>query len=457
MGTQKKLLEVNRVKSDIVPKRKCGRSRKITARNVPDDSRVEKLKCEDGENVNPAQETDSAKIKHPGLLAETCEKPVSGINTLFTEDSCKYSSYSSKDCRMSSSHLISQLRRGGYGEYDYVPDDTVNSLINRIRNKDEELYASYPAKDGTCVGVCYSGGYDSILLIAAAVERGETVVPIRLGVNWYMSGMWILAEYALLKLRRKYPRRICKAVTPIEMMEFSGREEFCGYRLQPSVAFSLAFIGEYTREKLKEIQVGFICKDECISFLAEFEGLYHAANKFVMPYDGGDVPLTYPLKKFVKAEIIRRLDNLGLIDSIPMITCENPESYIVGNKDGVVVVVEPCASCMSCHTMEVANRSRVDAPVIAVFGTENSPSCYEIERMLHEIVEDPRDNILCEDSCDCPKERVDVVRSGEDSRSDAAPAVISQERKNCAESFSKRCEEAIRARRHKAPKRESHK
>jgi hypothetical protein len=270
-------------------------------------------------------------------------------------------------------------------------------------------------------------------------------------VNGHIEGMWILAEYALLKLRRKYPRRICKAVTPIESMEFGDRVEFCGYRLQPSIAFSLAFIGEYTREKLKEIQVGFICKDECISFLEEFEGLYHAANKFVMPFDGGDVPLTYPLKKFVKREIIRRLDNLGLIDSIPMITCEQPNSYIVGNKDGVVVVVEPCASCMSCHTMEVANLSRVDAPVIAVFGTENSPSYWEIERMLHEIVEDPRDNILCEDSCDCPNELADVL-SEEDSPSDEVPAEITQKRKERVEAFRERCTMAIRARSNKVLK-----
>ena len=352
---------------------------------------------------------------------------------------------------MSSSHLISQLRRGGYGEYDYVPEATVKSLINSIRDKDDELYASYPGADGTCVGVCYSGGYDSILLIAEAAERGETVVPIRLGVNGYMAGMWILAEYALLKLRRKYPKRICKAVTPIEIMEFSGKEDICGYRLQPSIAFSLAFIGEYTREKLKEIQVGFICKDECISFLAEFEGLYHAASKFVMPYDGGDIPLTYPLKKFVKMEIIRRLDNLGLIDSIPMITCENPDSYMVGGKDGIVVVVEPCARCMSCHTMETAKSSRVDAPVIAVFGTEESPSCREIERMLREGIEDPRYNILGEDSCDRPEELVDV-RSEEDSPYDEVPVEITPERNERVEDFRERCKKAIRARSNKALK-----
>lgn len=424
MGTQGKLRKVKREQLDIAPKRKRGRPRKNPA---PIDSRVEKLKCEDCENVNPAQEGDSAKIKYPGLLAKTREKPVFSINTLFTKDSCKYSIYQAKDCRMSSSHLISQLRRGGYGEYDYVPEATVKSLINSIRDKDEELYASYPGADGTCVGVCYSGGYDSILLIAEAAGRGETVVPIRLGVNGYMAGMWILAEYALLRLRRKYPKRICKAVTPIEIMEFSGKEDICGYRLQPSIAFSLAFIGEYTREKLKEIQVGFICKDECISFLAEFEGLYHAANKFVMPYDGVDISLTYPLKKFVKMEIIRRLDNLGLIDSIPMITCENPDSYMVAGKDGIVVVVEPCARCMSCHMMETAKSSRVDAPVIAVFGTEESPSCREIERMLREGIEDHRDNILGEDSCDGYKELADV-RSEEDSPYDEVPVEITPER-----------------------------
>lgn len=453
MGTQNKVLEVKREQSDIAPKRKRGRPRKNP---VPVDSRVEKLKCEDCENVNPSQEMDSAKIKYPSLLAKTREKPVLSINTLFTKDYCKYSSYSSKDCRMSSSHLISQLCRGGYGEYDYVPDATVKSLINHIRDKDEELYASYPGKDGMCVGVCYSGGYDSILLIAEAAERGETVVPIRLGVNGYMAGMWILAEYALLKLRRKYPKRICKAVTPIEIMEFSNKEEFCGYRLQPSIAFSLAFIGEYTREKLKEIQVGFICKDECISFLAEFEGLYHAANKFVMPYDGGDIPLTYPLKKFVKMEIIRRLDNLGLIDSIPMITCENPESYIVGGKDGIIVIVEPCAGCMSCHTMETANRSRVDTPVIAVFGTEESPSCREIDRMLHEVIEDPRDNILCENSYDCPKERADVLLEA-DSSSDEEQVEIPQERKERVKDFRERAAKTIRALTNKALKGKPHK
>lgn len=448
MGTQNKLLEVKREQSDIAPKRMRGHPRKNP---VPVDSRVEKLKCEDCENVNPSKEMDSAKIKYPGLLAKIREKSVFSINTLFTKDSCKYSIYQAKDCRMSLSHLISQLRRGGYGEYEAVPDDTVNFLINRIRDKDEELYASYPGKDGTCVGICYSGGYDSILLIAEAAERGETVVPIRLGVNGYMVGMWILAEYALLKLRRKYPKRICKAVTPIEIMEFSNTEEFCGYRLQPSIAFSLAFIGVYTREKLKEIQVGFICKDECMSFLAEFEGLYHAANKFVMPYDGGDIPLTYPLKKFVKSEILRRLDNLGLINSIPMITCENPHSYMVGSKDGIVVVVEPCARCMSCHTMETANRSRVDAPVIAVFGTEESPSCCVIDRMLHEVIEDPHDNILCEDSCDCPNELADVLAE-DDSPSDEMPVEITQKRKERVEAFSERCTTAIKARSNKVLK-----
>ena len=434
MGTQEKLLEVKREQSDSAPKRMRGHPRKNP---VPVDSRVEKLKCEDCENVNHSKEMDSAKIKYPGLLAKIREKSVFSINTLFTKDSCKYSIYQAKDCRMSLSHLISQLRRGGYGEYEAVPDDTVKSLINRIRDKDEELYASYPGNDGTCVGICYSGGYDSILLIAEAAERGETVVPIRLGVNGFMEGMWILAD--------------CKAVTPIEIMEFSNTEEFCGYRLQPSIAFSLAFIGEYTREKLKEIQVGFICKDECISFLAEFEGLYHAANKFVMPYDGGDIPLTYPLKKFVKMEIIRRLDNLGLIDSIPMITCENPHSYMVGSKDGIVVVVEPCARCMSCHTMETANRSRVDAPVIAVFGTEKSPSCHVIDRMLHEVIEDPRNNILCEDSCDCPNELADVLAE-EASPSDEMPVEITQKRNDRVETFHERCTKSIRARSNKVLK-----
>ena len=448
MGTQDKLLEVKREQSDSAPKRMRGHPRKNP---VPVDSRVEKLKCKDCENVNPSKEMDSAQIKYPSLLAKIREKYVFSINTLFTKDSCKYSIYQAKDCRMSLSHLISQLRRGGYGEYDAVPDATVKSLINRIRDKDEELYASYPGKDGTCVGICYSGGYDSILLIAEAAERGETVVPIRLGVNGSMEGMWILAEYALLKLRRKYPKRICEAVTPIEIMEFSNKEEFCGYRLQPSIAFSLAFIGEDTHEKLKEIQVGFICKDECMSFLAEFEGLYHAANKFVMPYDGGDIPLTYPLKKFVKMEIIRRLDNLGLINSIPMITCENPHSYMVGSKDGIVVVVEPCARCMSCHTMETANRSRVDAPVIAVFGTEKSPSCHVIDRMLHVVIEDPHDNILCEDSCDCPNELADVL-SEEDTPSDEMPVEITQKRKERVVASSERCTPAIMTRSNKVLK-----
>ena len=259
---------------------------------------------------------------------------------------------------------------------------SVNRLISDIRETDEKFYAPTPSKPDSCVGICYSGGYDSILCIAKAAEKGETVLPIRLGVNEHMDAMWVLAEYALLKLRRKYKNRICRAITPISNIDYGCN--VLGYKIQPALAYSLAFISDDLRPTLKEIQVGFICKDECISFLEEFEDLYKAARKFVMPFDNYlTIPLKYPLKKYCKDRITDALKELGLYDEIPMVTCERPECSILGNPNGFIVMVVPCDDgCMSCHSFDTADKYRRGCPIIATFGIEGLPTMDAIENIL---------------------------------------------------------------------------
>ena len=265
-------------------------------------------------------------------------------------------------------------------------DSEIPDIIDMIYTTDCQCYAEESLNPSECVGVCYSGGYDSVLLIAEAAARGESVLPIRLGINEHQKGTWILAEYALLCLRRKYPGKIYRAIWPVERIDYSGGQCARGYYIQPAIAYSLAFIGESERACLKEIQAGFICKDECISFLDEFTNLYHAANKFIMPYDKPNIPLTFPLKKYVKSEIIQRLKSLGLFRTIPMITCEHPESHIMWNDDGVIVLVEPCTTCMSCHTMTTADEVRQRSVIIATFGYNTSiPTASEIYRDILDI------------------------------------------------------------------------
>lgn len=267
-------------------------------------------------------------------------------------------------------------------EYDSY--ESVENLIRNICYTDESLYAKFDNQKGSYVGVCFSGGYDSTLCVARAIEQGKTVVPIILGVNHCFAGMWVLIEYSLLQLRRRYPRKITRAHVSISNIEFSDLSEFSGYRMQPSIAFSLGFINDALQKCLEEIQVGFICKDECISFLDEFENLYRAAFKFREPFHGEPVPLAYPLKKYVKSRVIEGLLSRSLLDSVAMLTCENPISKIFSNKNGTIVCVMPCEYCMSCKYMDATNSKIKSQSLLVVFGNEKMPSLSEVEAILKE-------------------------------------------------------------------------
>lgn len=280
--------------------------------------------------------------------------------------------------------------------------NAVERLIRRIRETDDHLYAEYPPCEKSCIGVSYSGGYDSTLLIANAAEKGEIVVPLIVGVNTDITAMWVMAELTLLELRRKYPNSICKPVTPVRL-DYAGSEDFYGYRLQPSVAYSLAFIGDVLRKNLKEIQVGFICKDECISFLDEFVDLYKAANKFIYPYEEPPVPLTFPLKKLVKAEIVKQLKEKHIL-KFPMCTCEQPEGIVLGNGHGMLVYLAPCKDCNSCRALRhTPNRAHhFDYALLATFGDGEFP----IMDTIAEAIESKYHIETANDATECCEEAI---------------------------------------------------
>ena len=284
-------------------------------------------------------------------------------------------------------------------------------LINRIREKDDDLFAELPTNcEKSCVGICYSGGYDSTLLVANAAEAGETIVPIIAGVNRHNPCIWIMAELVLLQLRRKYPHRICKPVMPTRIDFAFTDPSFYGYRMQPSIAFTLAYVDANVKKCLREIQVGFICKDECNSFLDEFINLYEATNKFIYPYDAPAIQLKFPLRKFVKGEIVNQLDNKKILN-FAMCTCENPEGVIVGNEHGVIVYFTPCKGCNSCNALKHTPMfdNRYERALLATFGDDDFPimddvsavikNIYgELGKKLEERRENPVDEVeVCED------------------------------------------------------------
>lgn len=256
-------------------------------------------------------------------------------------------------------------------EIEYIPDFDVYNLIQEIREKDCDLYADYPNTPQSCIGITFSGGYDSTLLVSEAVRKGQTVIPIQVGIKTHAKGMWIIMELTLLDLRRKYPKRICKAICPVPRIEFMG--DINGYYIQPTIAYSLAFIDQTIRELLREIQVGFICKDECISYLDEFIGLYKATREFIHPLDVEPVPLTFPLKKTLKWQVLQKLKNNGIY-KIPLSTCEHPEEIILGNEHGVIVYMAPCCECPSCWTLNRAiDDDRYKKAIVATFGDDKMP------------------------------------------------------------------------------------
>lgn len=264
-------------------------------------------------------------------------------------------------------------------------------LINRIREKDEDLFAELPTKcEKSCVGICYSGGYDSTLLVANAAEAGETIVPIIAGVNRNFPCIWIMAELVLLQLRRKYPHRICKPVMPTRIDFAFTDPSFCGYRMQPSIAFTLAYVDANVKKCLREIQVGFICKDECNSFLDEFINLYEATNKFIYPYDAPAIPLKFPLRKFVKDVIVNQLDNKKILN-FAMCTCENPEGVIVGNEHGIIVYFTPCTGCNSCNALKHTPMfdNRYGRALLATFGDDDFPIMADVSAVIKNIYGEP--------------------------------------------------------------------
>lgn len=190
------------------------------------------------------------------------------------------------------------------------------------------------------VGVVYSGGWDSTLLMLRNIEAQRFVQPILFD---YPNDNAI-REIGLKILGAKCGRFILPPIS-ISPLTIGGNVEnnCCGQ--QAYIHFMLGFLPVDLLPMLSEIQVGYVMNDDAISFLDELRSL--TKTHFAIQHKL-NVPVTYPLTKISRGEVHAEVkQKLG--DFCTCISCENPEIKFYKKGDDLFMLMEACGGCSSCR------------------------------------------------------------------------------------------------------------
>ena len=206
---------------------------------------------------------------------------------------------------------------------------------------------SYPEflKTGS-IGIVYSGGYDSTVLMLQALMNGETVKPIIF--NFAQDD--IIKAVNLSILKNRFGENLLE---PIWFDFFGLQGGMCGTQCTQQLAIHnmLTYLSNDVLKSLKEIQVGYVMNDDAVSFQEELKGVVSTGFKI---QDKVNVPITYPLiqkHKYYIDDFIQQ--HLGF--NHLCLSCQFPSFNYYKDSDALYIITTTCNDCTSCLHSQLYN------------------------------------------------------------------------------------------------------
>lgn len=199
------------------------------------------------------------------------------------------------------------------------------------------------------VAVFFSGGLDSTYLVWKNLKEGNFVNPVYVEIG--NNKVKTIIEKNRIGLLVKELRNEFRGKFSVED-DMNVRLRDIGFVLSVNVDVredSLLFkqvpiwilAALYCQSMLvDEIQIGYISNDDAISFLPDIQNTYQSYKEILTSI----IPLTFPLLKKHKWEIIRELPKQY---HKYIFSCENAK--IVGREDAEFIEYEPCCYCTPCR------------------------------------------------------------------------------------------------------------
>ena len=203
-----------------------------------------------------------------------------------------------------------------------------------------------------------SGGYDSTYLLIKNLQNGDNVYPVYVHVSciYPIKQMIEINKVKLLikKLRRKYNN--LHELTEKEMYIDPIRNIFS---TQP-IFWMLALFNEvrkkrHTFYKTDEVHIGYIKNDGAIDYIYEIKAYWKVLFSFCNDNQKFNFPkLCFPLLKYDKTQIIKKLESYDKEILASCWTCENPKVIKTKRcKDNTIeMYVEACGSCPPCENLQ---------------------------------------------------------------------------------------------------------
>ena len=206
---------------------------------------------------------------------------------------------------------------------------------------------SYPdfLKTGS-IGIVYSGGYDSTVLMLQALMNGETVKPIIF--NFAQDD--IIKAVNLSILKNRFGENLLE---PIWFNFFGLQGGMCGTQCTQQLAIHnmLTYLSNDVLKSLKEIQVGYVMNDDAVSFQEELKDVVSTGFKI---QDKVNVPITYPLiqrHKYYIDDFIQQ--HLGF--NHLCLSCQFPSFNYYKDSDALYIITTTCNDCTSCMHSQLYN------------------------------------------------------------------------------------------------------
>lgn len=192
------------------------------------------------------------------------------------------------------------------------------------------------------VAVLFSGGLDSTYLIWKNLKDGNEVIPIYVEIENNETKS-IIEKNRVKLLRNEFAKEFNSERRLIRDVEFAikvsvhANEGSLYFKQVPIWLFSAVFL--QGMDNVDEIQIGYVCNDDAISYLDDIQNIYKSYQTVSEPMK----PLAFPLTKKKKYDMAHELPKQyrDLIFSCEM-------AKIIGSKDAEIIKYEACCECVPC-------------------------------------------------------------------------------------------------------------
>lgn len=191
--------------------------------------------------------------------------------------------------------------------------------------------------------VLFSGGIDSTYLIWKNLQEGNIVLPMYIDIDNNKEKAKI-EKSQITKIWNILNDEYIDNLLPINYSIKIGIDKVLNDNLRfhqvPIWILSSLF---FQSEEFDEIQIGYVSEDTTLGYLEDIEKIYKSYES-ISP---GLIPVTFPIKKSLKEDIVNELpeDLLELVYS-----CEHPKNSKFDN-NGFMDSYEPCGICPQCEVI----------------------------------------------------------------------------------------------------------